>query len=241
MMNPNLCGTTGPKAAPASAVRHSTAYGVHFRLFNGFALIAGLIALFLSTTGHAENSDEKVILALGDSLTAGYGLAKDESLPVQLQKAMNGNGHPVRVINAGVSGDTSAGGLSRLDWLLTENPDLLLLELGANDGLRALAPAQTKANLSKIIEKAQSANVPVLLTGMLAPPNMGREYGNAFNAIYPALAEKYDVVFYPFFLDGVAGEPTLNQGDGMHPTAQGVSIIVDRLLPYVEKALKQKG
>ncbi|WP_259781162.1 arylesterase [Aestuariispira ectoiniformans] len=211
------------------------------RLFNGFALFMLIAALAFPGASQAAEDGDKLILALGDSLTAGYGLPKDDSFPVQLQQALSDKGHKVRVVNAGVSGDTSAGGLSRLEWLLTEKPDLLLLELGANDGLRALAPDDTKTNLATIIEKAKAAEIPVLLTGMLAPPNMGRDYGQAFNAIYPDLAKKYDIVFYPFFLDGVAGDPSLNQGDGMHPTAEGVSIIVDRLLPFVEKALNRKG
>lgn len=236
--NPTSSVTTRTDQVPATPTRCRLAYGVRVRLFNGFAILLMTFGLFFS---NAAQANEQVILALGDSLTAGYGLAEQESFPVQLQKALSGNGHAVRVINAGVSGDTSAGGLARLDWLLSEQPDIMILELGANDGLRALEPDQTRANLSKIIEKAKAADIPILLTGMLAPPNMGRDYGDAFNAIYPDLAEEYDVVFYPFFLDGVAGEPDLNQGDGMHPTAEGISIIVDRLLPYVEQTLEKKG
>lgn len=241
MINPNLSGARSATVVAPLDAKRRLAYGVPFRLFNGFAvLLAATILLLFGPAAHA-NESEKVILALGDSLTAGYGLSKQDSFPTQLETALSENGHKVRVINAGVSGDTSAGGLSRLDWLLSEKPDLLLLELGANDGLRALAPTETKTNLAKIIKKAKAANIPVLLAGMLAPPNMGRDYGADFNAIYPELAKQYDVVFYPFFLEGVAGDPTLNQGDGMHPTAEGVSIIVDRLLPYVERALQRKG
>jgi acyl-CoA thioesterase-1 len=147
----------------------------------------------------------------------------------------------VRVINGGVSGDTSKGGLSRVDWLFADKPDLMILELGANDGLRGLPPQETKKNVAAIIEKAQAEGVTVLLTGMLAPPNLGREYNDEFNAVFPELAAEYDTLFYPFFLDGVAGDSSLNQGDGMHPTGAGVDVIVTRILPIVKKALDGLG
>ncbi len=173
------------------------------------------------------------MLALGDSLTAGYGLAAEEAFPARLQMALRKQGLRVRVINAGVSGDTSAGGRARLDWSLADNPSAAIVELGANDALRGLDPDATRANLDAIISKLRKRGIAVLLAGMLAPPNLGPEYEARFNAIYPALATKHGVLFYPFFLDGVAARPELNQADGMHPTAAGVDIIVERMLPLV--------
>jgi acyl-CoA thioesterase-1 len=141
------------------------------------------------------------------------------------------------VINAGVSGDTSAGGLARLDWTLSDKPDFVIVELGANDALRGLDPKITEANLDTIVGKLKASGARVMLTGMLAPPNYGREYGDAFNGIFPRLADKYAVPLYPFFLDGVAADAKLNQADGIHPNAQGVDVVVERILPFVEKAL----
>lgn len=180
---------------------------------------------------------EQVVLALGDSLTAGYGLSKSDSFPAKLQAALDAVGRDVRVVNGGVSGDTSKGGLSRVDWLFADKPDVLIVELGANDGLRGLPPEDTEKNLAAIIEKGLAAEATVLLTGMLAPPNLGRDYGAAFNAVFPRLAERYEVAFYPFFLDGVVAEPSLNLGDGMHPNPAGVDVIVERILPSVLDAL----
>ena len=183
------------------------------------------------------------ILGFGDSLMAGYGLASAESFPAQLEAALKARlGAPVRVINAGVSGDTSAGGRARLDWVLAAlsdgPPDLVILELGANDALRGIDPALTRANLAAILEVLRDRHIPVLLAGMRAPPNMGPDYARAFDAIYPDLAGEYDVAaFYPFFLDGVAARRELNQADGIHPTAEGVAIIVARILPHVLDAL----
>ncbi len=187
----------------------------------------------------AAGAKEAVILALGDSLTAGYGLPKAESFPAQLERALRDEGLEVRVVNGGVSGDTTAGGLARMDWLMVDRPDLIIVELGANDALRAIDPAQTRANLDQILVKSKQEGARVLLAGMLAPPNLGRDYSDAFNAIYPELAEKHGVPLYPFFLDGVAAEPQLNQPDGMHPTAEGISVIVTRIAPYVTRALDQ--
>jgi len=206
------------------------------RKINTMIVVLALISL--AGTGVAT-AQEKVILALGDSLTAGYGLAKAESFPVQLEEALRAQGQEVRVINGGVSGDTSAGGLARMDWLMVENPDLVIVELGANDALRAIDPAQTMANLDRIVAKSKAEGARVLLAGMLAPPNLGRDYADQFNAIYPALAERHGVPLYPFFLDGVAAEPQLNQSDGMHPTADGISVIVQRIAPYVAQALNE--
>ncbi len=195
------------------------------------ALFAGL------TASHAASAEVK-LLALGDSLVAGYGLDAQDSFPFVLQQRLVEEGFDATVINGGVSGDTSRGGLSRLDWLFADNPDLMLVELGANDGLRGLPPEDTEANLRAILERARDENLPVILAGMMAPPNLGRDYSEAFNAVYPRLAAEFDVFFYPFFLDGVAAEMHLNQSDGMHPNADGVEVIVDRILPTVVEAIR---
>lgn len=179
------------------------------------------------------------LLMLGDSLTAGYGLDKGESIPAQLQRALRAEGRDVVVINAGVSCDTSAGGLARLAWSLAENPDAVLVELGANDGLRGLDPQQTYRNLDAILRQIRDAGTPVLLAGMLAPPNLGREYGDEFNAIYPRLAKENGIPLYPFFLEGVAAVPELNQDDGIHPNAAGVGVVVRSILEPVRRLLAE--
>jgi len=177
------------------------------------------------------------IVVLGDSLTAGYGLSPDNAFPARLETALQDRHPQVRVFNAGVSGDTSMGGLARLDWALADRPDLMIVELGANDALRGLNPQQTRQNLSSILDKLQENQVQALLTGMKAPRNLGEEYYTKFDRIYPELARQYDIPFYPFFLDGVAGDPELNQADGIHPTAAGVTVIVEGILPLVEEVL----
>lgn len=179
------------------------------------------------------------LLALGDSLTAGYGVEAAQSFPARLEHALRASGRDVRVINAGVSGDTSAGGLARLDWSLGDHPDAVLVELGANDALRGLDPAQTRANLDAIVGRLRGAGLPVLLAGMEAPPNLGAAYGQAFRAIFPAVAQAHGARLYPFFLDGVAANPSLNQKDGMHPNPAGVEVIVGRILPSVRQLLDQ--
>lgn len=173
------------------------------------------------------------IAVLGDSLAAGYGVALDEAFPVQLERALGAEGLACEVLNAGVSGDTSAGGLARLDWVLGDAPTHLLVELGGNDALRALPVEQLEANLAGIIEGAQAAGVAVMLAGMLAPPNLGERYTEAFAAVYGRLAERYAVPLYPFFLDGAVQDPALMAEDGLHPNAQGVAVIVERILPSV--------
>ena len=181
------------------------------------------------------------LMAYGDSLTHGYGLPAGETFPEQLEAALQADGLNVEVINAGNSGDTTAGGLARLDWALADDPDAVILELGANDGLRGLDPDATYDNLDAILARlTQQEELPVLLAGMLAPPNLGREYGDAFNAVYPRLAEAHDVPFYPFFLEGVAMQPALNQSDGIHPNAEGVAEIVKRIKPHVVRLLEAK-
>jgi len=175
---------------------------------------------------------------LGDSITAGYGLAAGEELPVQLQSALTQHGVDAIVENAGVSGDTTAGGLSRFDWAIQGDPGLIIVALGGNDGLRGIDPADTRNNLRAIIEKARARGSRVLLAGMMAPPNMGADYGAAFNAIFPELAATHDVMLYPFLLDGVAADPDLNQDDGIHPNADGAKIIAGRLAEVVAPVLK---
>lgn len=213
------------------------------KLFNAAAQLfrrfgAPGLALFLAFAQPAAAQEPPTILALGDSLTAGYGLAEPDIFPVRLEAALKDAGTPASVINAGVSGDTTAGGLARLDWLIADKaPDVLLIELGGNDGLRAIDPKSTRTNVEAIIAKGKAAGSVILLTGMLAPPNLGREYEQEFNAIFPDLAAKHDVLFYPFFLEGVAADRALNQPDGIHPNRKGVDIIVARLLPLVQQAL----
>lgn len=191
----------------------------------------------LATPAVSANRDPYILVALGDSLTAGYGLRRAESFPAQLQISLRTNNYNVTVINAGVSGDTAAGGLSRLDWSLGSKVDGVIIELGANDALRGISPASTRTSLEQILIRLKQRNIDVLLTGMLAPLNMGPEYGTAFNAIFPDLARKYNLAYYPFFLEGVATIPSLNQADGLHPTARGVKIIVQKILPKVEDML----
>lgn len=177
------------------------------------------------------------LLALGDSLTAGYGLAAAEAFPEKLEKALKAAGYDVHVINAGVSGDTTADGLARLDWALADKPGYAIVELGANDALRGLDPAQAYANLDAILSRLEERKIKVLLAGMYAPPNLGQDYDRAFDAIYPRLQDKHGVPLYPFFLDGVALHRELVQGDGLHPTPAGVEVIVGRILPEVERLL----
>ncbi len=181
------------------------------------------------------------ILALGDSLTAGFGVAPDQAFPVRLQARLAAAGIPAEVVNGGVSGDTSAGGLARLDWALADRPDIVLVELGANDALRGIDPRITYANLDKILARLKASGAKIMLLGMRAPPNWGSRYQTEFDAIYPKLADKYHVTLYPFFLDGVAMDPALNQGDGLHPNARGVEIIAERIEPYVARLLAGKG
>jgi acyl-CoA thioesterase-1 len=205
------------------------------------SLTFSIIAVFTlaTTTAQAEESSPQRLMVFGDSLTAGYGLASEDSLPAQLQRALRERGHAVTVINAGVSGDTTSGGLSRLEWTLADDPQAVILALGANDGLRGINPGLTRDNLQQMLEIMQQRELPVLLLGMLAPPNLGRDYGEAFNAIYPDLAEEYSVLLYPFFLEDVVGEPQLNLEDGIHPNRQGVAVVVDNILPLVEQLLQQ--
>ncbi len=177
-------------------------------------------------------------MVLGDSLTAGSGLTRQTAFPARLQEVLKKRGHRVRVFNAGVSGDTSMGGLARLEWALADRPDLMIIELGANDALRGLNPQQTRQNLNSILYLLRQQRVQALLTGMKAPRNLGEDYYTKFDRIYPELARQHNLPFYPFFLAGVAGRPGLNQADGMHPTVAGVEVIVQGILPLVEAVLE---
>jgi acyl-CoA thioesterase-1 len=177
------------------------------------------------------------LLVFGDSLVAGYGLPHQDGFEAQLQAALKARGHDVVILDGGVSGDTSAGGRARIDWALGDNPDAVILELGANDGLRAIDPAEMQQNLTTIMDTLAARHLPVLLTGMEAPPNLGAAYGAQFRAVFGRLAARPGVLFDPFFLAGVAAEPDLNQADGMHPNAVGVKRIVARLVPMVEQLL----
>ncbi|MGE5165457.1 MAG: arylesterase [Sphingobacteriales bacterium] len=177
------------------------------------------------------------VVVLGDSLSAGFGLPAEETFPAKLARALSAKGIPATITNAGVSGDTASGGLGRLDWSVPDGTDAVILELGANDALRGLDPKITKAALEAVLRKLADRRIVVLLAGMRAPRNLGPDYARDFDGIYPALASTHPVVFYPFFLEGVAADPKLNQGDGMHPNAAGVDAIVARILPRVEELI----
>jgi acyl-CoA thioesterase-1 len=196
-------------------------------------LALGLIVAALLAVAPARARTLQVV-ALGDSLTAGLGLPPGQGFPETLEKALRAKGYDVAISNAGVSGDTAADGLARYDWAVPAGADALIVELGANDMLRGLDPAAAKASLAAILTRAKAAHMAILLTGMRAAPNMGADYQARFDAIYPDLAKSFDVPLYPFFLDGVAADPKLNQKDGIHPTKEGVEVIVAKMLPAVE-------
>jgi acyl-CoA thioesterase-1 len=178
------------------------------------------------------------LLMLGDSITAGFGLARSEGPPARIQARLRDAGRHVRVIDAGVSGDTSAGGRARIEWALADRPHAAIVALGGNDGLRGLTPAQMRANLTAILDTLDRRGIPTLLAGMIAPPNLGADYGREFAGVFETLArERPALVFYPFLLDGVAGEPRLNQPDRIHPTAEGADLIARRMLPFIETLL----
>jgi acyl-CoA thioesterase I len=195
-----------------------------------------LVLFFVGTPALAQDGPVKIAI-LGDSLAAGYGIKPDQSFPARLEAGLKAQGRNVSVLNQGVSGDTSAGGLDRIDWMLADKPDIVLVELGGNDALRGIDPKVTEKNLSAIVEKLKAANVTVWLAGMMAPRNLGSDYVNAFDGLYKRIADKYEVPLYTFILDGVAQDPALNQGDGIHPNPKGAQIVADRLLPFVIKNL----
>ena len=200
------------------------------------AIAAGM--LFASVLhGNRAVAGTPVIVAFGDSLTAGFGLQNSDSFPAQLEKALKARGQEVKIVNAGVSGDTVAAGLARLDWALPDDASGVIIELGANDALQGLDPAATKATLEKIITDVKARGLPILLAGMEAPRNLGKEYVEQFHALYADLAARYDLILYPFFLDGVALDDNYLMGDGLHPNAAGVARIVEGILPKVEELL----
>lgn len=183
---------------------------------------------------------EGVIVAMGNSLTAGYGISESEAYPALLQKQLAADGFAYRVVNAGISGETSSGALSRVQWILTLKPDIVILETGANDGFRGIDPALVEKNIDETVRILQDSGATVVLAGMQIVRNLGKEYTDAFNAIYPRVAQKHGVILIPFFLEGVAGEPGLNQADTIHPTARGYEIITKTVYPYIVKAIEKR-
>ena len=199
------------------------------------------LVVIMAVAASANAAETQRVLMLGDSLTAGYGLGPGDGLVDQLQKRADDTGLSVRFINAGVSGDTTKGGLARLDWALAEGADKAVVALGGNDMLRGLSPADSFQNLRGILERLRQDNIEVLLAGMLAPANMGAEYQTDFDALYPALAEEFDIIYMPFFLQDVALVPNLNQPDGLHPNREGVAIMVDNMMPYIAALLAKQN
>ena len=194
-------------------------------------------AAVIMTASPSGAAAQQKLMVYGDSLVAGYGLDAGLGFPEQLQSALTASGRDIRVLNAGVSGDTTAGGLARLDWALADRPDAVIIVLGGNDLLRGLNPEQTRANLQAMLSRLRTDGIAVLLCGMLAPVNLGPDYRQQFDSLYPDLATEFGIDLYPFFLDGVALDPDLNLPDGLHPNPQGVAIITTRILPYVVRLL----
>jgi acyl-CoA thioesterase-1 len=212
---------------------------MHLSLLNKLFLMLMLAAV--PAFANPSLSTKVTVLVLGDSLTAGYGLENGESFPVQLEKRLQAAGYDVDVVNAGVSGDTTAGGLARIEWTLVDRPEIVIVELGGNDALRGLDPTQVYANLDRILARLKTAGCRVILAGMLAPRNLGYEYSSKFDRVYPDLAKRHSVLFYPFFLEGVATDHKLNQADGVHPNAAGVLRVVAGITPLVTTALDELG
>ncbi|HUJ02408.1 MAG TPA: arylesterase [Rhizomicrobium sp.] len=201
-----------------------------------FKRLLGIVAAILLLAEPALAAPVKILM-IGTSLTQGYNLPPGTEIPAVLQAKLKAAGIDAQVINAGVSGDTSAGGLARLDWSLADHPNAAIIELGSNDALRGIAPSDTEKNLAAILARLKAAHVATLLCGMKAPRNLGPEYAAQFDAIYPRLAKQYGAILYPFILEGVALDPKLNQADGMHPNPAGVKVIVKNMMPYVKKLL----
>jgi acyl-CoA thioesterase-1 len=214
---------------------HMLVLGLLFLTISAVELVVAPAAYGQTQAGQGAKPIKMVVL--GDSLSAGLGLSSQEAFPARLQKSLQDKGIAVDIINAGVSGDTSSGGRDRLDWSVPDGTEAVILELGANDALRGIDPAVTRSALSEILTRLKARKIAVLLCGMLAPPNYGSDYAARFNAIYPDLAKSFAVPLYPFFLEGVATEAKLNQADGMHPTAEGVDVVVKNILPSVEALL----
>lgn len=203
--------------------------------------LGAVLMLLVATPARAQDPSARPIriVAFGDSLTAGFGLKPDEAFPVQLERLLKQRGHAIEIVNAGVSGDTTSGGLARVDWAVPDGTDAVILELGANDALQGRPPAVARANLQAIVTRLKARGIEILLTGMRAPRNLGNEYANAFDTIFPDLAEQNDLLLYPFFLTGVALDPNLNLNDGIHPNAKGIVIIAERMTPAVEQLIER--
>ena len=200
-----------------------------------------LALMTVANPAWAEATKPIKLVVLGDSLSAGLGLPAQDAFPAKLQKALQAKGIAADMINAGVSGDTSSGGRDRLDWSVPDGTEGVIVELGANDAMRGIDPDLTRAALTDIVGRLKARKIAVMLCGMLAPPNFGADYGVRFNSIYPDLAKQFDLPLYPFFLEGVAADAKLNQADGIHPTAEGVDIVVNNMLPTVEAFLRTIG
>jgi len=200
------------------------------------AIAALLLTLAIASPAIAQNRPVKIV-ALGDSLTAGFGLSAGDAFPAKLQRSLKAKGIDVEIVNAGVSGDTASGGLERLEWAVPPGTDAVIVELGANDMLRGIDPHVTRKAIGTIVRKLRERHIAVLLCGMVASPNLGKDYAAAFNLIYPDMAVAYGAIYYPFFLNGVATFANLNQRDGLHPTAAGIDVIVDKILPSVEQLI----
>jgi len=211
----------------------SRSYGVSKALVQTVVAVAALLA---SVAGAAEKPPVRIVV-LGDSLTAGFNLPANAAFPARLERALRDKGYAVEVANAGVSGDTASGGLARVDWSIPDGTDAVIVELGANDMLRGIDPKVTQRALEEIVRRLTGRRIAVLLAGMRAIPNLGIDFANGFETIYPEIAWKYDALLYPFFLDGIAGDAKLNQRDGLHPTAAGVDVIVAGILPKAEELL----
>lgn len=222
------CGRTAPPTPAGSPVPSAAAAPNRAAAPSAASPAAGT-----ATTAEAGPR----VVFLGDSLSAGYGLAEEDAFPAVVARRLAERGHPIHLVNAGVSGDTTAGGLARVDWVLRQKPAVLVVELGANDGLRGQPLAGIESNLRAIVERGKAAGARVLLTGMLIPPNYGKQYADGFAAIFPRLAQELDVPLVPFLLEGVAAEGQLNQADGIHPTAEGARRVAETVLPYVERLL----
>jgi acyl-CoA thioesterase I len=226
--------TVATKRSETPRRRVATAYGRRRALVNASAFCTAA----LTASSPRAQATRPRLLVLGDSLSAGYGIGQAQAFPARLQAALTTAGIDAEVINAGVSGDTSAGGLARLDWAIGDRPPShAIVALGANDGLRGLPPAQMQSNLDQILQRLRARGTRILLAGMLAPPNLGREYADAFAEVFRTLAAKHAVALYPFFLEGVAAVPQLNQQDGIHPNPAGVEVLVERILPRVRELL----
>ncbi len=229
------------KSAGNGPGRHGPFRALINRALLGLTLALAFAVAAAPPPAGAQEKRPVAILAIGTSLTAGFGLGSADAFPAKLEAALKAKGIDAKVTNAGLSGDTSAGGLARLDWALEPKPDAAIVEFGGNDGLRGLDPAQTEANLDAIVAKLKARGVAVLVAGMMAPPNLGAEYGSVFNTAFARVATKHGVALYPFFLDGVAADRTLNLPDGIHPNAKGVDRIVERMLPHVVKLVGRDG